>query len=353
MRIPLKNLSILFTGIFFATGLWLVPACNQSKTESRTGKPDTNQVTDTTQIRVPQFSADTAYEYVSRQVAFGPRVPGTKAHANCAQWIAGQLQKFAGPGNTQVQHTTVQLFNGETVKISNIIAWFNPEARQRILLCAHWDSRMVADHDTENRDKPIDGANDGGSGVAILLETARQLAASPLRDIGVDIVLFDAEDQGTPDNMGYKKDRNSAYTWCLGSQYWSRKRHRPSYNYQYGILLDMAGAENATFYKEGYSMQFAPRIVNMVWAEAHAAGFGRYFPREKAQEVLDDHYFINKTTGIPVIDIIHLNKAAKTFHESWHTHRDNMEIISKETLEAVGQTLLNILYKTDKGRLSV
>ncbi len=306
-----------------------------------------------TQIDIPDFSADSAYLFIERQVAFGPRVPGTQAQQNCANWMDQKLGSYFEKQNVISQQAQVKLFNGNIVPSINVIGIYNPEAKRRILLCAHWDSRMVADHDTKNRDQAIDGANDGGSGVGILIEIARLLAANPLQKLGVDIVLFDVEDQGTPDNMGYTLDRNSYLTWCLGSQYWASHRHRPEFTYQYGILLDMVGAENATFYKEGGSMNYAPRVVNMVWKEAHDAGYGMYFPKEQGQSITDDHLFVNQILDIPIIDIIHLNKEQKTFAPTWHTHGDNMNAISKPSLKAVGQTLINVLYKENAGLIEM
>ncbi len=317
---------------------------------SKKDKPATKNIPVPEQkINIPEFSADSAYQYVARQVSFGPRVPGSHAQIACSDWLIHKLGLYFKASNAIRQKAQVKLFNGDIVPAINVIGIYNPKARKRILLCAHWDSRMVADHDTENRDQPIDGANDGGSGVAVLIEIARLLKTNPLQNLGVDIVLFDVEDQGKPDNMGYNSERNDYLTWCLGSQYWASNRHRPEYQYQYGILLDMVGAENATFYKEGGSMDYAPRVVNLVWKEAYTSGYANYFPASKGQRVTDDHVFVNQILDIPIIDIIHLNKETGTFAPTWHTHADKLDAISKPTLKAVGQTLINILYKENAG----
>jgi len=322
-----------------------IVACHSKK-----DKPEThNTPVPEQKIDIPEFSADSAYQYVARQVSFGPRVPGSEAQIACSDWLIHKLELYFKASNTIRQKAQVKLFNGDIVPAINVIGIYNPEARKRILLCAHWDSRMVADHDTENRDQPIDGANDGGSGVAVLIEIARLLKIKPLQNLGVDIVLFDVEDQGKPDNMGYKSERNDYLTWCLGSQYWASHRHRPEFHYQYGILLDMVGADKATFYKEGGSMDYAPRVVNLVWKEAHASGYANYFPASIGQRVTDDHVFVNQILDIPIIDIIHLNKETRTFAPTWHTHADKLDAISKATLKAVGQTLINVLYKENAG----
>ena len=139
------------------------------------------------------------------------------------------------------------------MEMKNIIAVFNPEQDKRVLLCAHWDSRFIADNDTQNIDQPILGANDGGSGVGILLEIARQIKLKPI-NIGVDIVLFDIEDQGQPNNSG----NPIPHSWCLGAQYWSMKPHVENYFADYGILLDMVGSKSATFTQEFTSRKFGP-----------------------------------------------------------------------------------------------
>ncbi|HTX88152.1 MAG TPA: M28 family peptidase, partial [Bacteroidales bacterium] len=231
------------------------------------------------------------------------------------------------------------------LNFQNLIASWNPEMKSRILLCSHWDSRPFADHDPDkaNHRKPIDAANDGASGVGVLLEIARQLNARQ-PEIGIDIVLFDVEDYGPPQDQHYTEDTEK--WWGLGSQYWSKHPQVKNYDAKYGILLDMVGAPGATFLMEGMSMNYAPSIVRHVWEVAATAGFSNYFIPEEGIYVTDDHIYINKNLNIPTIDVIHLDKNSPTgFYPYWHTTRDNMESIDRLTLKAVGQTLLTVIYE--------
>jgi glutaminyl-peptide cyclotransferase len=236
------------------------------------------------------------------------------------------------------------------MNIKNIVASYNPDASKRILLCAHWDTRRVADQDTERTQEPILGADDGGSGVGVLLEIARVLNENPIK-IGVDIVLFDAEDQGessTP-TRPYRKE-----TWCIGSQYWSKTPHKIGYKANFGILLDMIGSKGARFPKEGLSMKHAGIFVEKVWTEALNMGYSDLFVSNTAQQIVDDHLFINEIANIPTLDIINLptNPGANgSFGHYWHTHKDNMDIIDQNTLNAVGNVLTHILYKESAGIL--
>ena len=242
------------------------------------------------------------------------------------------------------------IYKGDTIPIYNLIAEFNPKASKRILLCAHWDTRPFADQDGDpaNHNKPIAGANDGGSGVGVLLEIARLLKENPV-SIGVDIVLFDLEDFGQPDFAeGPKKED----TYALGSQYWSQYPHVPGYQAKYGILLDMVGAANSRFRIEGFSQQYAPSVVQKVWSTASDLGYGAFFPAEMGPPIQDDHFYINTVKGIPTVDIIHLeNNGYQTFHSSWHTMQDDMSVIDPMTLKAVGQTILTVVVREDKGEL--
>lgn len=293
-------------------------------------------------ISIPSFNTDTAYHYIEKQISFGPRVPGTEAHAACAQWIKQTLTRFTD--DVIVQDFKARVFDNRIFEGKNIIASFNPDIQNRIFLSAHWDSRPFADHDPdeENHLTPIDGANDGASGTGILIEIARQLSLQN-PNIGIDIILFDLEDFGSPQD---KQTNESTDTWGLGSQYWSKNFHRPGYSAKYGILLDMVGAENARFPLEGFSMYFAPDITKKVWGIAADAGYGDYFVSETGGYITDDHYFINKLANIPTIDIVHLDPASVngTFYDHWHTINDNLDQIEPETLKAVGQTVLTVIF---------
>jgi len=291
---------------------------------------------------IPVFNQDSAFAFIEKQLSFGPRVPNTKAHEECALFLEQKLEAYAV--TVIVQKTRLRAYDGTALNIRNIIASFNPSTNNRIFLCAHWDSRPIAEKDTAlNKQKlPIDGANDGASGVGVLLEIARLLnARKPL--IGVDIILFDAEDYGQPDNSGMKPVED---TWALGSQYWAKNPHKKNYYARYGILLDMVGAANATFLKEGYSMQYAPDVVRKVWQTAQRAGYAEYFVNKETNAITDDHFYINKLAGIPTIDIIHYDNNSPTgFFPHWHTHGDNISVIDKQTLKAVGQTLMTVIFE--------
>ncbi|MDO9253941.1 MAG: M28 family peptidase [Bacteroidales bacterium] len=290
-------------------------------------------------IKAADFNADTAYYFVNEQVKFGPRVPNSKSHVKCAGWLEATLNKYTP--NIFVQQFTAKAFDGTVLNCRNIIASFNPKSTARVLLCSHWDSRPFADNDPDSayHRTPIDGANDGASGVGILLEIARQLKISPAA-IGVDILLLDGEDYGAPQNAGY----TGTDDWALGSQYWSRYPHVPSYSARYGILLDMVGAENAVFTLEGTSMYYAPDFAQRVWNMGASIGYSDYFSTERTNAITDDHVYINQLRQVPTIDIIQHDQLTQSgFYQNWHTIKDNMKGISKPTLMAVGQTILTVV----------
>ena len=313
------------TGLFLLMNLLIHPGCTNK--ENKEPAPITDPIT---RQPPPPFSPDSAYAYVAKQVAFGPRVPGTAAHEACGDWLVQTLSGWAD--EVSEQKTTVKAWDGKTLPVRNITARFNPEHPRRVLLCAHWDTRPIADEDTERQSEPISGANDGGSGVAVLLELARQFHRSD-PGIGIDMVLFDTEDYGNP------KVEDS---YCLGSQYWATQARKTGYTAEFGILLDMVGAEGAVFYREGISMHYAPDVVERVWRAAATAGHRSYFVynQEPFPPLTDDHLYVNQIAGIPTIDIIQYDRESpKGFGEFWHTHRDDMPIISLQTLRAVGETL--------------
>jgi glutaminyl-peptide cyclotransferase len=330
-----NNLNLVYAALLIGM-LW---SCEGDKKPAETSEiPVTEK-----QVNVPVFNADSAFDYVKRQVEFGPRVPNTAAHKKCGDFLESKLK--ATGAEVMIQSFTAKAYDGTTLELENIIASVNPAASKRILLAAHWDSRPFADQDEKDKRKPIDGANDGGSGVGVLLEVVRTLQlASKKPDVGVDIILFDGEDYGQPD---FDSDKGEAQnSWCLGSQYWSKNRHKENYSAYYGILLDMVGAKNAKFAKEGTSMHFAPSVVEKVWNIAHMKGFGNYFISQETGAITDDHAYVNELAKIPMIDIIEYNVGGKNyFGDYWHTHDDNMEVIDRATLNAVGQTLLEVIYR--------
>ena len=290
-------------------------------------------------IVVPTFNADTAYACVKDQVDFGPRIPLTKAHADCEKYLTAQLSKYAD--GVIVQKGIVTTFDEKKIECKNIIAQFNPQQKRRVLLCAHWDTRPWSDSDTARKNEPFDGASDGASGVAVLMEIARHLKESKPA-IGIDIIMLDMEDYGQPNEgpMQRKED-----TYALGTQYWAKNPHVPNYYAEYGILLDMVGAKSATFLQERYSMHYAASVVTKVWNTANQIGYSDYFFFRDGGYVTDDHYYINTIANIPCIDIIQQDSATKSGFGSYHhTHADNMSIIDANTLKAVGQTLLQVIY---------
>ncbi len=283
----------------------------------------------------PVFSADSAFAMIEKQLSFGPRVPNSKGHVACGDFLIARLKQFTP--DVIVQSTTVTAHTGEALRIRNIMARFDKNNTNRIALFAHWDTRPFADRDKANPKQPVMGADDGGSGVAVLLEMARLLQLNP-PSVGVDIVLFDGEDYG---DAGGKPE-----TYCLGSQYWSKNLPVPGYYAKYGILLDMVGAANARFCKEGWSVKYASSVVEKVWNMAHSLGFGNYFIMKQIDPITDDHYFVNTIARIPTINIINFDSDVHEvgFGDHWHTQKDDISIIDKQTLHAVGTTLMNLIY---------
>lgn len=303
------------------------------------GQKHTNQPAETPvekKMQAADFNADSAFAFLEKQVAFGPRVPNTASHQKCAVWLENKMRGYCK--NVTTQKFTAKAYNSKMLNLTNIIASFNPDSANRVLLLAHWDTRPFADNDPDvsKRKQTFDGANDGGSGTAVLLEIARQLSIKNPQ-IGIDILLVDGEDYGAPlDEQSQVED-----DWCLGTQYWARFPHKMLYSARFGILLDMVGATDAVFYKEGTSMYFAPDVVQKVWVVASEIGFGQYFSSETSQPITDDHVYVNEFRQIPCIDIIqHDPSTPSGFYKNWHTLNDNMSGISKKTLEAVGKTVL-------------
>lgn len=291
---------------------------------------------------IATFNADSAYRYVEEQVSFGARVPGTEQHEQCAAYLLSNLGRMCDTAFVQVGK--VQLYNGQVVECKNIIGSFAPKCAARVLLCAHWDSRPYSDQEQSSalQRKAVLGADDGASGVGVLLELARQFSMQNPA-IGVDIVLFDVEDYGAPEFYEGSHGENS---WCLGSQYWARNLHQRNYRARYGILLDMVGGESATFMREQVSSYFAPKIVDKVWGVAKELGFSSRFVDRRGGAITDDHLYVNQLAGIPCIDIIHqCPESATGFPAYWHTQYDDMRNISKQTLYEVGQTLMYVIYK--------
>ena len=307
----------------------------------------------------PVFSADSAFAYCEAQCAFGPRTMNSEAHDRCGAWIARTFERFGM--RVVEQQATLTGYDGTRLRATNIIASYRPELTDRILLCAHWDSRPWADNDPDEQNwrQPVMAANDGASGVAVMLEVARLLnegsaaaADSSLithhlsLGVGVDFICFDAEDWGVPQWDADATDVTEGNSWALGAQYWAAHPHVDGYRARYGILLDMVGGRGARFYHEGYSLRYARSIVDHVWRAAETVGYSAYFPKDGGGYITDDHVPVNEVAGIPCIDIIpyYPDCAESSFGPTWHTVNDDMAHINPNTLKAVGQTVIQVLF---------
>lgn len=306
------------------------------------GKQKTETVAEDVQITpVMTASADSLYNFVEDQVNFGPRTPGSEGHAACVDYIVRSVRMF-GADTVMIHEAPVTTYRGDTFTARNIFAQFNPGARRRVLLLAHYDTRPWAteDSDKEARMRPIDGANDGGSGVSVLLEVARNLGLHPLDSVGVDLLFTDVEDSGQSETWGAQEE-----TWCLGTQEWVKDMPYDDTNRpEFGILLDMVGGKDAKFHREYFSQQHAKKYVDKVWAVADASGFGERFINDTGTSCLDDHVYINRAE-IPCIDIIeNSNPSTYSFNPTWHTLGDNLGAIDSRTMRIVAQVVLNTLY---------
>ncbi len=292
--------------------------------------------------KIPVFNQDSAYAFIEKQLSFGTRVPGSDGHKACKEWMVNKFKSY--DGDVIEQGFTAKIYTGESLESTNIIAQFNPDHKDRIILSAHWDSRFVAEQDKDDnlKDKPIPGADDGASGTAVLIEIARQIQSNPI-DYGIDIILWDAEDQGT---------NTSQESWCIGSQYWSRNKHVKKYRPHYGINLDMIGVKDPRFSKDAVSMEHAGQVMDKVWKLAQKMGYAKMFVDEETPGLVDDHLFVNTLAGVPMIDIINRPHNSKTgFMHAWHTHDDDISIIDKRSLRVVGQVVTAVIYKESDGSI--
>ena len=334
----MKDFFITTLSLTFMVFFIVFSAC-KGPSPSKTMEPGTRKPE--TKISVPPFNADSALAYVKVQCDFGPRVPGTKAHEECASYLIDKLRAYTG--NVMVQDFKGRVYDGTVFNCKNIIASFQPEQKARIILASHWDSRPIADHDPDpaKRKQPVMGANDGASGVGILLEVARLLSQSN-PNVGVDIIFFDLEDYGP----GEDKQNQATEYWGIGSQYWSRNPHKYNYRARFLILLDMVGAPDAIFRKEGFSMYYAPDKVTKVWKVAKKLGYDQYFLDAQGGYINDDHYFVNEILKIPAIDIIHLdnNSSNGSFFEYWHTTGDTFDKIDQDMLGIVGKVVVEVVF---------
>ena len=320
----MRNIMCIFSVILLLTG------CGAN---GNAGSTDSLQTEEVRTRAVPAFNADSAYSYVKRQTAFGPRVPNTAPHDATAAWLSSELKRHGA--EVTEQKADLRAFDGTILKSTNIMGSFNPGMDNRLLLLAHYDTRPWADEDPDdsNHKKAIDGANDGASGVGVLLEAAR-IFGQQNPETGIDILFVDSEDYGT---------EGDDTSWALGARYFAENPIKPGYRPAEAILLDMVGGKGAVFPAEYFSRQAAPGLDDAFRAAAARAGHGDMFPRNYGGAVTDDHVELIKQ-GIPAIDIIDY-RVNEGFCPTWHTMADNIDNIDKESLRAVGETLLHFIYR--------
>jgi hypothetical protein len=325
----MKNIALFVSMFLFCMGL---SSCGG-------GKNKANTMVAAAPVNVPTFNEDSAYHFLKTQVDFGPRIPNSKEHKACADYLASKLKGYGA--KVTLQQCDLAGYDGTILKSVNIIGSFKPENNKRIALFAHWDSRPWADHDPNkaNWHKPILAADDGASGVGVLLEIARLIQKQQPK-LGIDIILLDAEDYGVPE---FENKNDDGSSFALGAQYWARNPHVEGYTARFGILLDMVGGKGSVFYKEVYSEQYASSVNKKLWKAANTLGFSQFFVDQQGSQVTDDHTFINQIANIPTADIIPYSQDGN-FTPTWHTLADNLDNIDKATLKAVGQTVVQVIY---------
>jgi glutaminyl-peptide cyclotransferase len=321
--------AIRFTIAMLVAAASLVAGCKRDAggdTQTASAATTSGTALSPDKVETPPFDANAAYELIKVQVAFGPRVPGLPGHEKQLAWMVTYLRSRADTVIVQsFDHTTKE---GKKLRLSNVFARFNPKAKDRILLIAHWDTRPTADQepDSAQQKKPILGANDGGSGVAVLMQLANTLKTKA-PPIGVDILLDDGEDF-----------TNDMY---LGAEYFAANMP-PGYAPLYGILIDMVGDETPHYPFETYSQQNAPEIVERVWHTAESLGYGQYFPRTDGGAITDDHLPLQKA-GIHTVDIIDFDYGPNNSY--WHTLKDTVEHTSPTGLGLIGNVLAQLIYR--------
>lgn len=326
LKFRLSTLSLLILSFSFQS-------CGDKKAKEQPGTP--------VNLTVPVFSADSAYAFIEKQVSFGPRIPNTAAHRNAGDYLVKKLRSYGA--SVVVQEFKATTFDGQELSLRNIMGSFNTGIQKRIILAAHWDTRPWADKDPEQPQQTFAGANDGASGVGVLLEVARLMNQKPA--VGVDIVFFDGEDWGPHDGTASPPTTDGLDSWwCLGAQYWAKQKSAVGHRAFYGILLDMVGAPHAQFHEEGSSIVYAPKIVEKVWSTASRMGYASTFVTQQQGPITDDHLFVGELAGIPMVDITQYDPSVGYFGTYHHTQKDNLTLISKETLGIVGRVVLQVVY---------
>lgn len=273
----------------------------------------------------PQFDAASTMSYIQTQLEFGPRVPGTPAHRQTGDWIVAQMR--ARSDTVIVTEWTHVTADGDSLPMRNIFARINPGASQRILYLAHWDTRPISDAaaDGAERALPVPGANDGASGVALLMGVADALRKNPPQ-IGVDLLFVDGEDFGN-----FSTDTDV----LIGSRHFAQHL-QPDYRPLFGVLWDMIGDADLRIYQEGYSMQRAPEIVSRVWQTAADLGYHNTFVSTGGISITDDHIPL-LDAGLRVINVIDIDYPAH------HTPRDTYDKVSQESMQTVGNVAIALI----------
>lgn len=331
----------MLRNIFFSGLALLTLACCSCSQSAGKGSDNAASTKVEVASSLPQFSADSAMLYVKKQCDFGPRVPGSEAQQLCGSWLENELVRHGA--KVSVQRTEATAYDGKKLPVINLVGSYNPDAKMRVLIISHWDSRHVADNDPDVslRKQPVMGANDGASGVGVILELAR-LANKQRPTIGIDLFLTDVEDYGAPDDW---KGSHDEKWWGMGTQLWCQQALKNGYRAQYGILLDMVGAPDATFYREYYSERYASAYVDEIWRTAAQMGYGQLFINQRGGGITDDHVFVNQILGLPTVDIIDTRMDTDgTFYPYWHTTQDTFDKLSKETIQKVGNLLIKLLW---------
>jgi peptidase M28-like protein len=272
-----------------------------------------------------EFNGRTALTYVEKQMSFGPRIPNKPGHQQEADWLLAELRARAD--TVIVQEITHRLRNGEVLHLRNFFARFRPEATERVLFLAHWDTRPMADKSANlaQQRMPVPGANDGASGVAVLLGVADALKARPPAS-GVDLLFVDGEDYG---------DFADTSDVLIGSRWFAA--HQPQgYQPLFAVLFDMVGDKDLQIYQEGQSLAFAPEVVQRVWRVAAERGQDRHFIPRAGQTLIDDHVSLQKV-GIHAIDVVDFD------YPYWHTTEDTIDKVSAESLQIVGDVAVSLV----------